>query len=97
MLIRAAAELYAGETGSPVFASTYALSLYLQGKPQEGLKVLRALTPQALADPAVAVYYGVLLAATGEVEASKEYLQKSDKAFLLPEEMAMVNSARKAN
>ena len=94
---QAAAELYQAEAGNPVVASTYALSLYLQGKPAEGLKVLRALKPEALADPAVAVYYGVLLAAAGEATASKEYLEKCDKAFLLPEEMAMVNSARKIN
>lgn len=94
---KAIAELYAGEPGNPVFASTYAFSLHLQGKTKEGLQVLRALKPEELANPGVAVYYGVLLSAAGEVQASKDYLDKSGKAFLMPEELALVASARKAN
>jgi Flp pilus assembly protein TadD len=92
-----AAELYAGEAGNPVFASTYAFSLHLQGKTKEGIEVLRSLKPEELATPAVAVYYGVLLAAAGEAQASKDYLDKSAKALLLPEELALVSSARKQN
>jgi Flp pilus assembly protein TadD len=92
-----AAELYAGERGNPVFASTYAFSLHLQGKTKEGLEVLRALKPEDLRNPAVGVYYGVLLSAAGEVQASKGYLDMSGKAFLLPEELALVASARKVN
>jgi predicted Zn-dependent protease len=92
-----AAELYASAPLSPVFASTYAFSLYLQGKTKEGIQVLRALKPEELANPAVAVYYGVLLADTGEAQAAKGYLDKSAKAFLLPEELVLVSSARKLN
>jgi Flp pilus assembly protein TadD len=94
---RSAAALYAEEPGNPVFASTYAFSLHLQGKTKEGIEVLRALKPEELANPGVAVYYGILLSAAGEVQASKEYLDKSSKAFLLPEELALVASARKVN
>ncbi len=92
-----AADLYAGDPGNPVFASTYAFSLYLQGKTQQGLTVLRGLKPEVLANPAVAVYYGVLLSAAGETQASQEYLDKSKKALLLPEELALINAARKLN
>jgi Flp pilus assembly protein TadD len=92
-----AAELYAGEPGNPVFASSYAFSLHLQGKTKEGIEVLQALKPADLADPGVAVYYGVLLSAAGEVQAAKDYLDKADKGFLLPEELALVASARKVN
>jgi Flp pilus assembly protein TadD len=92
-----AAELYASEPANPVFASTYAFSLHLQGKTKQGVEVLRALKPADLLNPAVAVYYGVLLSAAGEARASKDYLDKSDKAFLLPEELALVASARKVN
>jgi Flp pilus assembly protein TadD len=92
-----ATEIYASAPRNPVFASTYAFSLYLQGRSKEGIEVLRALKPEELADPAVAVYYGLLLAAVGETEAAKDYLDKSAKAFLLPEELALVASARKAN
>ena len=91
-----AAELYADEPRNPVFASTYAFSLHLQGKTKEGIEVLRALKPEELDNPAMAVYYGVLLAAVGEAQAAKGYLDKSAKAFLLPEELALVTSARKA-
>jgi Flp pilus assembly protein TadD len=92
-----AAELYAGEPGNPVFASTYAFSLHLQGKTKEGLAVFRALKPTDLDNPAVAVYYGVLLSAAGEVRASKNYLDMSGKALLMPEELALVASAKKVN
>jgi Flp pilus assembly protein TadD len=92
-----AAELSVGEPGNPVFASTYAFSLHLQGKTKEGVGVLRALKPEELANPAVAVYYGVLLSAVGEVQASKDYLDKAKTAYLLPEEMALATSARKVN
>ena len=74
----------AGEPGNPVFASTYAFSLHLQGKTKEGIEVLRALKPEHLANPAVAVYYGILLSAAGEVQASKDYLDKSAKRFCCP-------------
>jgi len=94
---RIAAELHTADPGSPVFASTYAFSLHLQGKTKEGLEVLRALKAEELANPAVAVYYGILLSAAGEVQTSRDYLGKSDKAFLLPEELALVTSARKLN
>jgi Flp pilus assembly protein TadD len=92
-----AAELYASEPGNPVFASTYAFSLHLQGKTKEGVRVLRALKPEELANPAIAVYYGVLLSAAGEAQAAKDYLATANKAFLLPEELALVASARKVN
>jgi Flp pilus assembly protein TadD len=90
-------ELYASEPQNPVFASTYAFSLHLQGKTKEGIEVLRALKSAELANPAVGVYYGVLLAAAGEAQAAKDYLDKSAKVFLLPEELALVISARKLN
>jgi len=92
-----AAESYTSEPGNPVLASTYAFSLHLQGKTKEGIAVFRALKPEYLTDPGVAVYYGILLSAAGEVQASRQYLDMSAKAFLLPEEQALVASARKAN
>ena len=92
-----AAAAYTSEPGNPVFASTYAFSLHLQGKSKEGVEVLRALKPADLADPGISVYYGILLSGAGEAQAAKEYLAKADKAFLLPEEQALVASARKAD
>ena len=88
-----AAELYTAEPKNPIFASTYAFSLHLQGKTKEGIEVLRALKPEELANPAVSVYYGVLLSADGQGRAAKDYLDRSRRAFLLPEELALVTSA----
>jgi Flp pilus assembly protein TadD len=92
-----AAELYKAEPGNPVFASTYAFSLHLQGKTKEGIEVLQALKPEQLDNPAVSVYYGVLLSAAGQARTAKDYLNRSEKAFLLPEEVALVASASKLN
>jgi Flp pilus assembly protein TadD len=89
-----AAQLYTAEPKNPTFASTYAFSLYLQGRSKEGIEVLRSLKPEELANPAVSVYYGVLLTADGQGGAARDYLNKSEKAFLLPEELALVNSAK---
>ena len=93
---RDAAELHEAQPENAAFASTYAFSLYLQGKAREGLEVLRALKPEELASPEMAVYYGLLLSADGQRDASKDYLDKSSRAFLLPEELALVERARKA-
>jgi tetratricopeptide (TPR) repeat protein len=89
-----AGELYAGDPKNPVFASTYAFSLYQQGRAEDGLKVFNELGPGPLKEPAMAVYYGILLAAAGEKTAAKPYLDQADKAFLMPEEQALVARAK---
>ena len=55
-----------------------------RAKPKTGFEVLRTLKPEELANPAVSVYYGVLLCAAGQGQAAKDYLGRSAKAFLLP-------------
>ena len=92
--LKYAADLHSAEPTNPVFASTYAFSLYRQGRARDGVKILSALPPDQLTDPAMAVYYGILLAAAGEETAAKPYLKQSDKAFLLPEEQALVAQAK---
>ncbi|MGA2854553.1 MAG: hypothetical protein ABSE90_10550 [Verrucomicrobiota bacterium] len=91
---RTAAELHAAEPDSPVFASTHAFSLYLQGRPQEAAQVLRALGLNRLDDPLRAAYYGVFLSAAGDTQTARIYLNKSANAFLLPEEQALVARAK---
>jgi Flp pilus assembly protein TadD len=93
---RSAAELHAAEPDNPVFASTYAFSLYLRGRSQEAVQTLRALGLNRLDDPSLAAYYGVFLSATGDSQTARTYLNKSAKAFLLPEEQALVERAKKA-
>lgn len=91
-----AAELHASAPDNPTFTSTYAFSLYLQGKTKQGIAVLRSLKPEDLSRPGTAAYYGVLLAADGQIQAAKDCFARSADAFLLPEEMALVRSAKKA-
>ena len=91
---RTAAELHAAAPDNPVFASTHALSLYLQGRPREAAQVLRALGLSRLDDPSLAAYYGVFLSASGDTQTARIYLNKSANAFLLPEEQALVARAK---
>ena len=84
-----AMELHTAEPDNPVFVSTYAFSLYQQGHPQEAVQALRALGLNRLDDPSLAAYYGVFLAATGDTQTARTYLNKSSKAFLLPQEKRM--------
>jgi Flp pilus assembly protein TadD len=91
-----AAELHASAPDNPTFTSTYAFSLYLQGKTKQGIAVLQSLKPEDLSRPGTAAYYGILLAADGQVQAARDCFAKSTDAFLLPEEMALVRSAKRA-
>jgi predicted Zn-dependent protease len=79
----------------PSASATYAFSLHLQGRTKEGLGVLEKLKPDALQSPSVALYYGLLLSASGETNKARKYLDIAQKADLLPEEKALVNDAGK--
>jgi len=85
--------LHAERPDDAIVTSTYAYSLHLQGRTKEGLQALQALKPEALETPAVAAYYGVLLAAAGEPDQAKKYLAIAKQASLLPEEKALVDAA----
>lgn len=89
-----ARQAYARVPDNEAFASTYAYSLHLQGKTKDGLKVLESLKPAQLEQPAVAVYYGVLIVANGDSGKAKKYLELAAKGQLLPEEKAIVEEAK---
>jgi Flp pilus assembly protein TadD len=76
----------------PVAVATYAFSLHLQGRTREGLELLDKAGPEALERPAVALYYGVLLAASGDAPRAGKYFEKVKGSFLLPEERAMLGA-----
>ena len=76
------------------FVSTYALSLYLQQKNQEALKVMEKLEPKYLEHPAIAGYYGLILKATGNHEKAQIYLNQAFKGSMLPEERKLFAQAR---
>jgi len=90
-----AKETFAQHPTDAVVASTYAYSLYLQGRTNDCLTVFQKLKPEALETPAVALYYGVLLSAAGDTNAASKYLQIAQKAGGLPEEKALVAAAIK--
>ena len=82
--------MYQKAPANPSYASTYAFSLHLQDRSAEALKVLEKLKPKQLEDPAVAVYYAVVLQATGNTERARKYLDLATRARLLPEERKLV-------
>ena len=90
-----ARELFAKHPDQAIVASTYAFSLYLQGRTKEGLAVLNKLKPEALETPAVALYYGLLLGSSGETNKAGKYLGIAQKTNLLPEEKALLAEALK--
>ena len=85
---------YLGHTNVAAFATTYAYSLHVQGHTAEGLKILKALPAAQLETPSIAIYYGVLLAAAGETNQARKYLDLAAAAPLLPEEKELIRAAR---
>jgi hypothetical protein len=82
-----AEEVYVQSPDNPDVVSTYAYALHLQGRNQEGLDALQKLKPSQLEQRSVALYYGVLLSATGKASEAAPYLQIAQtKGQLLPEE-----------
>jgi hypothetical protein len=66
----------------------------MQGWDKQGLVVLQRLQPAELAQPSVALYYGVLLAATGKANQAMPWLQIAQtKGHLLPEERELLVTA----
>ena len=90
-----AKEIYSAHPEEPIVTSTYAFSLYLQGRTKEGLAALEKLKPEALEAPSVAVYYGLLLSEAGQTDKASKYLGIAQKSELLPEEKTLVAEALK--
>jgi Flp pilus assembly protein TadD len=88
-----AKEVFTQHPKEAIVTSTYAYSLHLQGRTKEGLAVLEKLKPEALETPSIALYYGVLLSASGETNKAGKYLSIAQKAELLPEEKALAAEA----
>jgi len=82
--------LYTAHPENPVLASTHAFALHKQGRTQEGLTALKQLQPEYLQSPGVAVYYAVLLAATGDTNAALAYAAVARRGNLLPEELQLL-------
>ena len=89
-----AREVYQASPTNASYVSTYAFSLYLQGKSADALKVMRTLKPGELQDPSIAGYYGLILKATGDRARARAYLDWTAKARLLPEEKKLFATAK---
>jgi cytochrome c-type biogenesis protein CcmH/NrfG len=89
-----AREAYQKDPQNGSVASTYAFSLYSQGKPAEALKVMSSLNSRSLETPEIGSYYGLILKANGHLTEAKSYLKLSSKAHLLPEEKALFDQAK---
>jgi hypothetical protein len=89
-----AAEDYSAATDNPTIVSTYALALHVHGQTSEGLAVLQKLGSPALQQPDMALYYGVLLAATGATNEAAPFLKIArTKTLWLPEEKRLWSAA----
>ncbi len=91
-----AADLYQKDPANAAYASTYAFSLYTQGKIEKARQVMAILSEDQRKDPAVAAYYGIILAGAGEKIEARKYLEIGKNARLLPEEKKLVDRAEAA-
>jgi Flp pilus assembly protein TadD len=89
-----AREVYQAAPTNAAYASTYAFSLYKQGKIPDALKVFQTLKPKDLEDLSTAGYYGLILKATGNKEKARIYLDWAFKSPMLPEERKMFEQAK---
>ena len=89
-------DLYKERPEDIVIASTYAYSLHLRGQTVEALAILRRFDSKLFQVPAVALYYGVIMAEAGEPLAAQPYLRCAEQVRLLPEEKELLANAKRA-
>jgi predicted Zn-dependent protease len=89
-----AREIYRKAPANPAYASTYAFALHLQNRSAQALKVFERLKPDQLEQTPVALYYAVVLQATGNGERARQYLDIAARIKLLPEERKLLLQAR---
>lgn len=91
---QAAQELYEAHPTDPHVAATYGFALYMTNRTDDALEVMRKLPRDQLRVPAIAGYYGVMLAAIRDPEAM-EFLDLAKGQKLLPEEEQVFAKARR--
>ena len=89
-----ARDLHEAHPHDAAYTSTYAFALFQSGDVKGAVKIMSQLSPEQLREPAVAAYFGVLLAAAGQNDAATEYFGYAEKAKLLPEEEELVAKAK---
>ena len=93
-LHKLAEEAFQAQGTNAFVASTYALSLHYQRHTTQALQVMEKLPAERLEAPAIAAWYGYLLAEAGQRQRAQKYLQLAEKARLLPEEKRLLAKAR---
>jgi hypothetical protein len=72
---------------------TAAFALYRQQHLPEARALMEALSSEALHQPGAALYYGIILRATGKTTEAHEYLEIARRSTkLLPEESALLKA-----
>lgn len=87
-----ARELFEQNRSNPVAVSTHGFALLRRNEPAQALEVLRALPPENLREPAIALVFGLALEAAGDREGAAPHLAlaRAAAAGLLPEERALL-------
>jgi hypothetical protein len=88
-----AAETYRAHPENPAYISTYAFALYRKGDTRQAVDLMAKLAQRDLEEPPVSAYYGIFLAAAGQKEKARHFLERGQMAVLLPEEKALVDRA----
>jgi Flp pilus assembly protein TadD len=89
-----AEEVYTEEPSVSAFAATYAFSLMRTHQPEKALHVLQKLPHTAMADASIGLCYGLALAATGQKDAGKNYLESAlNSGRLFPQEQVLAHNA----
>ena len=88
-----ARENYNSNPKNAYFATTYALSLYKQNKPQEALQILETLGLGALASSERTLLHGVFLIANGQIDEGVERTTHLKLDQFLPEERRLYQDA----
>ena len=91
---RLALEVHQQVPDSAVNASTYAFSLFLQGRHVEAQETLESIGFEALNVPSIAAYYAIVSNALGETNKARQYAELARQARLLPEEKALLEQVR---
>jgi predicted Zn-dependent protease len=93
---RIAADVARKEPANAAYTSTYAFALFTEGDIPGARETMETLPKEQLQSGSLAAYYGIILAAAGEGEKARPFLEAGAKAFLLPEERALLAKAQAA-
>ncbi len=74
---------------NPYFVTTYAYSLYRQGRMEDALERIRELDEETRTEGPRALYYAVILAANERMDEAEPLLEALSDADLLPEERTL--------